>query len=334
MNPCRNLVPLIFPFTCNCTLQAEAGAVEPEAIEPEAKRRAYPKEETRLWKFINGVFYQLEQDCPIFGILVIGETGTGKSTLINNLLGHDVAEVGHSMESETQCVTPHERSVEGVPVVVYDTPGLDDTSGDDDPKHLEIMKSLLDRKKIHLVIYCVKLTENRMRKGLVRTFQEYHKIGVPWKQTVVTLTFADNIVADTAGKISMMQQQLKKTLVDRVGVTSTIVHGLKICPTAKYPTEALPNGKQWYVPFWLDVVEVLVPAALAQFLYIHKNNIHLEGTPASEHPNSVNITLVGENQERFQREVDRLSSLQATSSMCVCVCMCTCVCVRWGWGDV
>ena len=198
INSCRNKVPLIVPFTCNCTLQAEAEAIAPEAIEPEANRRAYPEEEMRLWKFINGVFYHLGQDCPIFGILVIGETGTGKSTLINNLLGHKVAKVGHSMESETQFVTPHERSVEGVPVVVYDTPGLGDTSGDDDPKHLEIMKSLLDRKKIHLVIYCMKLTENRMRSGLIRTFEEYHKIGVPWKQTVVTLTFADK-EEDTTG---------------------------------------------------------------------------------------------------------------------------------------
>ena len=333
MNPYRNKVPLIVPFTCNCTLQAVAEAVEPEAIEPEAKRRAYPEEEAGLWKFINGVFYQLGKDCPVFGILVIGETGTGKSTLINNLLGCEVAEVGHSMESETQLVTPHERSVHGVPVVVYDTPGLNDTSGDDDPKHLDIMKSLLDRKKIHLVIYCMKLTENRMRSGLIRTFKEFHNIGVPWKQTVVTLTFADK-EADTSRKFSMMQQQLKKTLVKKVGVASSIVDELKICPTVKDPTEALPNGKQWYVPFWLDVVGVLVPAALAQFLYIHKDNIHMEGTPASKRLSPVNITLVGEDQERFQRELDSLAkairsvcvSVRACVRACVCVCVCVCMC--------
>ena len=51
----------------------------------------------------------------------------------------------------------------------------------------------------------------------------------------------------------------------------------------------------------------------------------MEGTPASRLPNPVNITLVGEDQERFRREVDRLSYLPVAG---VCMCMCVCVYVH------
>ena len=265
---------------------------------------------TKQWKFIARFFSNLRKDCPILGILVIGETGTGKSTLINNLLGRVVAAVGDTMTPGTLDVIPHELSVEGVPVVVYDTPGLDDARIDEneEEKYLEIMKSLLARKKIHLVIYCFKMTENRIRRSLVRTFKEYHKIDVPWEQSIIALTFSD--MQEDTSKLFLMQDELKKTLIRQVGVLPSAVERLKICPTAKNPNEDLPNGSPWYVPFWLDVIEVLVPAALLQFLYIHSSNIHVEGMPAaaSNTPGVVNVALTGEDKNRFEKQVAKLKS--------------------------
>ena len=71
---------------------------------------------------------------------MIRGTGSGKSTLINNLVGKEVACIGHTMQSETSIVTPYEVAVEEVGLSVYDTPGLDDSRGDENEvKDLHIL---------------------------------------------------------------------------------------------------------------------------------------------------------------------------------------------------
>ena len=135
---------------------------------------------------------KMEDGCPIVGILVVGETGTGKTTLVNNLLGIDNSPKQGGLDSHASTISSYEMKVEGVPIRVYDTPGLWDSQGkDNDAKYLKQMKDILNSGEIQLVIYCIKLTVTRMHKGLIRTFQEYNKIGVIWEQTLIALTFAD-----------------------------------------------------------------------------------------------------------------------------------------------
>ena len=54
--------------------------------------------------------------------------------------------------------------------------------------------------ELQLVIYYLQLTETRMRQGLIRTFQEYKKIGVRWERSVVALTFSDTLLVPKSEK--------------------------------------------------------------------------------------------------------------------------------------
>ena len=170
---------------------------------------------------------------------------------------------------------------------MYDTPGLGDSRSDRDGEYLREIEKILKSGTIHLVIYCLKLSETRMRASLIRTFQEYAKIGVNWERTIVTLTFADAVPVPSSerkkpgfdesqffnNRLAEMQARITKTLVERVGVVPEVASEIPFNPSTSDPNERLVNGDRWFVPFWLDVLELLSPGAAMHFLEMRKNNI-------------------------------------------------------------
>ena len=237
--------------------------------------------------YISGWLSKLRCDCPELKLLVIGETGVGKSNLVNNLLGEDVADVGYSMKSATSDVNCYKGTIEGVPVKVYDTPGLADSRSERDEEYLEEIKKLTDEETIHLIIYCLKMTETRMRRSIIRTFEQYTKIGVDWKKTVIALTFADALKPTSKLKkqkgfsettyfkerLAAWREEISRVLAEEIYLEEATVARIRINPTAEDPKQRLPNDEEWYIPFWFDVLDVLPPAAMIRFVEIHKNNI-------------------------------------------------------------
>ena len=123
-------------------------------------------------------------------MLVTGKTGQGKSTLINGVLGGQVAKEGARANRCTTEVEGYTKTINDVPVTVFDSPGLQDRT----VKEEEYIQGMRDKcKKLSLVLYCTKMINPRLTdddkhamKKLTDAFGEEF-----WNFTVFVLTFAN-----------------------------------------------------------------------------------------------------------------------------------------------
>ena len=99
----------------------------------------------------------------VFGILVVGETGSGKSTLIHNITGHNIADVPWTLKYGTQFVKiigKYHAMFEGVHVILYDTCGH--VNCGQHIHHLQMMKDMFKGEDIHMTTYCMKMSKTRL----------------------------------------------------------------------------------------------------------------------------------------------------------------------------
>ena len=210
-------------------------------------------------------------------VLVVGNTCTGKSALINKLIGKDVAEEAEDEQSKgTIRVNVYDyQSVEGVTGKFWDTPGLQDGTDDDveihDAECIRHMKEKGCSDKTDLVLYCIKMSNTRFQEEDHRTIMNLTEglgKGI-WEKAIFVLTFANDVVARLERKhkhrpgkktvpevfkdvMSTWKEVLRKE-VKRVGIDDSVAESIPVVPAGYeisekfYPEDGRTN---WMESLW------------------------------------------------------------------------------------
>jgi uncharacterized protein (DUF697 family)/GTP-binding protein EngB required for normal cell division len=142
-----------------------------------------------LADFIKGAYENALAERGHVNVLVVGKTGTGKSTLVNTVFSDRIAETGQGRP-----ITQHMRrySKDGSPVSIYDTRGLEVADyksilGDLKAKVREINRSERAEDHIHVAWLCIAEGARRVEEAELELAAVLDALSVP---VVVVITTA------------------------------------------------------------------------------------------------------------------------------------------------
>ena len=216
-------------------------------------------------------------------ILVAGKLGVGKSSLVNALVGRPVAvPKGRSIHQDyaSEAKQYFCEVVEGIDVRVWDSPGLQDDTDNDDLYLADILQKT--KGEIDLMIYCLKMDDRRFYpadkeaiKKLTETFGKEL-----WNHAVIALTFA-NKVEDPAGvdeqgyfmdELAFWQDAIHSFFTNELNIGPGLLQFPPIVPTGYYQQHrSLPNCKDWLTELWVACYNVARNNG-AFTLVIHKDS--------------------------------------------------------------
>ncbi|MCR4649223.1 MAG: 50S ribosome-binding GTPase [Lachnospiraceae bacterium] len=119
----------------------------------------------------------VQKNMTRLNIMVMGKTGAGKSTLINQVFSRNLAQTGVG-KPVTQQIRKYE--LEGFPLAIYDTPGLELGGDNAIEELLKESKEVLTRgamrgieESIHCIWYCVSAPSHRFEEAEIEFIKKF-----------------------------------------------------------------------------------------------------------------------------------------------------------------
>ncbi len=231
------------------------------------------------------------QSSRAINIFVTGKTGSGKSTLVNALLGVSMAPEGEELDPMTAEVACYENDVSGVRLRVWDSPGLQDGTQREE-EYITDMKAKCNLSEIDLCVVCIKVSTARFTKDSteVQALRKLTDAFGPslWEHAIIVLTYANEIEMRSdemklarrkndlekvsrlfQDKIAEWDTQLRAILTEMIGID---MRDMKIIPTG-FRKPSLPDRDHWLSTFWFGALRSMHKRAQPAMLLLNHGRI-------------------------------------------------------------
>jgi GTPase SAR1 family protein len=249
-----------------------------------------------------------------FSILIVGRTGTGKSSTINSLLGRDVAPVGEVVPV-TSKVESFDCTINDATVCLYDTPGLCDSADmSNDDAYIAAIKEVLP--SIDLVVFVTPLNETRVsRDERIALRSLSAAIGKElWENMIVVFTFACSPLPGQARFDSFFDNRANafKEFVAQIS-SEKIATGLPFLAVDN-SSEMTPDGCEWVPELFTIVVERCSASGVMPFVEAlgaevgsadNSDEAHTRNGDQASSADTKRINLNEEQRQRVKRGLKR-----------------------------
>jgi small GTP-binding protein len=262
-------------------------------------------------------------------LLLVGRTGVGKSSTVNELLGVDVAEVGHH-ESTTASVRAYHGTIGSTPVSIVDTPGFCDDRPDkgNDARYIAEVARYVG--EVDLMLFATTLDDTRVRADEIRALELLtEQFGAAiWAVAVVVMTRADLVTRagyaeQLAGRSEAIRKRLREITPHAETVPLVPVTNLK----PRTPDRRIWLPRLWiaalermstegFVPFFLSTVSRVETDAssrsrdMTSARKMKRSSITPAALPSRSRERDSRTAIATQERERLEHETDR-SSLNA-----------------------